>query len=174
FIIFSSPFKVGDFIKIDETITGTVEEITLRHTILRNLENRMILIPNNKINTSTIINSSFGDTSTCAFIDVAVSYTTDLNKAFEVMRDEVMKNPLVIDHRTKAEKEKEVPEVVIRVTSLDNSSITLRAWAWASTSWNAYVLKCESLKAVKERFDKESIEIPYPYYNQIIQQAKQS
>ncbi len=174
FIIFSSPFKVGDFIKIDESIMGTVEEITLRHTILRNLENRMILIPNNKINSSTIINSSFGDTSTCSFIEIAVSYATDLNKAFEVMRDEIMKNPLVIDHRTKAEKKKGVPEVIIRVISLEDSAVTLRAWAWASTSWNAYVLKCESLKAVKERFDKENIEIPYPYYNQIIQQAKQS
>ncbi len=174
FIIFSSPFKVGDFIKIDNEITGTVAEITLRHTIIRNLENRMILIPNNKINSSTIINSSFGDTSTCSFIDIGVSYTTDLNKAFEVMRDEIMKHPLLIDHRTEEEREKGVPEVIVRVISLDDSSITLRAWAWASNNGNAYVLKCDLLKAVKERFDAENIEIPYPYFNQIIQQAKQS
>ncbi len=168
FIIFSSPFKVGDFIKIDETITGTVSEITLRHTIIRNLENRMILIPNNKINTSTIVNSSYGDTATCSFVEIGVAYTTDLNKAFNVMRDEIMKHPLLIDHRTDAEREKGVPEVIVRVISLEDSSIILRAWAWAANTGEAYVMKCDLLKSVKERFDAENIEIPYPYYNQII------
>ena len=168
FIIFSHPFKVGDYIKVDDVVVGTVMEITLRHTIIRNAENRMILIPNSKINSSTIINSSYGDSSTCSFIDVGVSYTTDLDKAINVMRDEIMKSRYLIDHRTDTEKENGVPEVVIRVTNLGDSAITLRAWAWASTSTNALIMKQELLKAIKERFDREQIEIPYPYFNQIV------
>lgn len=172
FIIFSRPFKVGDFIQVDDLVTGTVMEITLRHTIIRNVENRMILIPNNKINSSTIINSSYGDTSTCAFVEVGVSYDTDLNRAIEVMRDEIMKHPLLMDKRTEAEKAGGVPQVVIRVINLGDSSITLRAWAWAANTGDAYVMKCDLLKAVKERFDTENIEIPYPYYNQILTKGK--
>ena len=165
FIIFSQPFKLGDFIEVDSIVKGTVMEITLRHTVIRDAENRMILIPNNKINSSTIINSSYGDTSTCAFVEVGVSYTADLNHAIDTMRDEIMKHPLLIDHRSEADKQKNIPQVIIRVTNLGDSAITLRAWAWAASAGNAFAMKCDLLKAVKERFDKENIEIPYPYIN---------
>lgn len=168
FIIFSRPFKVGDYIKVDETVVGTVMEITLRHTVIRNLENRMILIPNNKINSSVIVNSSYGEEQTCSLIEVGVSYTTDLDKAMETMRDEIMKHPMLIDRRSEDDKKKNVPMVVVRVVNLGDSAITLRAWAWAGTSGDAFAMKCDLLKAVKERFDSEGIEIPYPYFNQVI------
>jgi small conductance mechanosensitive channel len=171
FIIFSRPFKVGDYIKVDEVVVGTVTEITLRHTVIRNAENRMILIPNSKINSSTIINSTFGDYSTCSFIEVGVSYTTNLDQAIQVMREEVMKHPLLIDHRTAAEKKNGTPQVVIRVMNLGDSAITLRAWAWAGSTGDAFVLKCDLLKSIKERFDQEKIEIPYPYFNQVVMKA---
>ncbi len=171
FIIFSQPFKVGDHISVDNVVVGVVVEITLRHTVIRNAENRMILIPNSKINSSTIINSSYGDSSTCAFIEVGVSYDTDLDRAIGIMREEIMRNPKLIDHRTDGEKAAGAPQVLIKVTNLGDSAVTLRAWAWASTSTDALYMKFDLLKSVKERFDKEGIEIPYPYCNQIVRQA---
>lgn len=168
FIIFTRPFKVGDFIKVDDDVVGTVIEITLRHTIIRNIENRMILIPNSKINSATIINSSYGDSSTCAFVDIGVSYDTNLDKAITVMREEIMKHPMLIDHRSADEKKAGVPVVVVRVINLGDSAITLRAWAWASTAINATIMKYDLFKSIKERFDVEKIEIPYPYFNQIV------
>lgn len=168
FIIFTRPFKVGDFIKVDDDVVGTVIEITLRHTIIRNIENRMILIPNSKINSATIINSSYGDPSTCAFIEIGVSYDTDLDNAIRVMREEIERHPLLIDHRSEEEKKEHAETVVIRVVCLGDSAITLRAWAWAATATKASVMKYDLLKSIKERFDKENIEIPYPYFNQII------
>ena len=118
FIIFSRPFKVGDFIQVDEVIVGTVVEITLRHTVIRNIENRMILVPNNKINSSTIVNSSYGDTSTCALVEVGVSYNTELDRAISVMRDVVMSHPMLIDIRSNEDVSAGVPKVVIRVVNL--------------------------------------------------------
>ena len=85
------------------------------------------------------------------------------------MRDEIMKHPLLIDRRSDDDKNKGVPQVIIRVLSLGDSSITLRAWAWAATFSDSFVMKCDLLKSIKERFDSEKIEIPYPYYNQIVQ-----
>lgn len=170
FIAFSKPFRIGDFIKVDEVVTGTVTEITLRHTIIRNAENRMIIIPNSKINSSTIINSTIGEPKTCSFIEVGVSYTVDLNRAIDVMRMVILAHPLLIDQRSEEEKKAGVPQVIIRVMNLGDSSITLRAWAWASNTSNAFVMKCELLKSIKERFDEEGIEIPYPYFNNIVKQ----
>ncbi len=172
FIIFARPFKVGDFIQVDNMVIGTVLEITLRHTVIRNAENRIILIPNSVINSSTIINSTFGDPSTCSFIEVGVSYNTNLDHAMQIMREEVMKHPSLIDFRSETDKQNGVPQVIVRVMELGNSAITLRAWAWAATSGDAFAMKCDLLKAIKERFDQEGIEIPYPYYNVITSNGK--
>ncbi len=171
FIIFSRPFKVGDFIKVDDIVTGTIVEITLRHTVIRNIENRMILIPNSKINSSTVINSNFGDTHTCSLVDVGVAYNTDLDRAMALIQEVAMDHPLLIDKRSPEDKKNNVPQVLVRVIELGSSAITLRAWAWADGNANAFVLKCDLLKAIKERFDREGIEIPYPYSNHIIRQA---
>jgi len=168
FIIFSRPFRVGDFIQVEGGVTGTVAEITLRHTMIRSLENRMVLIPNSKINSSTITNSTIIETKTCSYIEIGVSYTTNLDKAIDVMREEIMKHPLLLDNRTAEERANNVPQVIIRVIKLGDSSITLKAWAWAESSSNAFIMKCDLFKSIKERFDKENIEIPYPYFNHLI------
>lgn len=171
FIAFTKPFRLGDFIQVDNVITGTVTEITLRHTVIRNAENRLVIVPNSKINANTIVNSTIENPAICSFIEIGVSYTTDLDKAIAVMQNEIMKNPLLIDRRSPEEKAAGVPQVIVRVINLGDSAITLRAWAWAANSGNAFVMKCELLKALKERFDKENIEIPYPYYNNILIQS---
>jgi len=168
FIVFGKPFRIGDSIMIDNVVNGTVAEITLRHTIIRSLDNRMIIIPNSKINSSTIINSTIGEQDTCSFIEVGVSYDTDLNKAIALMRDEVMRHPMLTDRRTPEEKRAGSPQVIIRVIELGNSAITLKAWAWAANAGNAFVMKCDLLKSIKECFDRENIEIPYPYNNVVL------
>lgn len=170
FIVFGKPFRIGDSIMIDSVVNGTVSEITLRHTVIKSLDNRMIIIPNSKINSSTIVNSTIGEQDTCSFIEVGVSYDTDLDKAINVMRDEIMHHPMLIDRRTPEEKQAGTPQVVIRVINLGESAITLKAWAWATNAGNAFVLKCDLLKSIKERFDKENIEIPYPYNNVVLRQ----
>ncbi len=171
FIILAKPFKLGDSIILDSGEAGTVMEITLRHTVLRNPENRMIIIPNSKINTATITNSNLGEQDTCALVEVGVGYSENLDRCIQVMREEVKKHPLLSDHRSAAEKENGTDQVVIRVMALGDSSVTLRAYAWAKTSGEAFVMKHDLLKAIKERFDKENIEIPYPYQNIVISKS---
>jgi len=168
FIVISKPFRVGDYISLNNGVAGTVTEITLRHTVIVNNENRTILVPNSAINSSTITNSTVLDSRTCAFVEIGVSYNENLDRAIEVMREEVMRHPMLIDARSEADVEAGMPQVKIKVISLNDSSITLRAWAWAATSANAFNMKCDLLKSVKERFDREGIEIPYPYFNQVL------
>ena len=171
FIIIGKPFKIGDFVELDAGVAGTVTEITLRHTVIRNAENRRIIIPNSTVNTSVITNSHIGESDTCAFVEVGVAYTENLDRCISVMRDEVEKHPYLEDHRTPAEKDNGTDKVIIRVMALGDSAITLRAFAWAKTPAEASVMKHDLLKAIKERFDKENIEIPYPYYNHIIKKG---
>ena len=59
------------------------------------------------------------------------------------------------------------PKVSVFMTSWDASSVSLRANAWTLGAAAAFLLKCDVLKSVKSRFEKEGVEIPYPYLNVI-------
>ena len=167
FIVISKPFRVGDIIQVGESnhTKGTVEDITLRHTVITNFENHKIIIPNAVISSQTIVNSSISDPKTCVFVHVGISYFTSIDKAAGVIQTLARKHPYFLDNRTKAEKKDGVPDVVVRVINLNEYSVDLRAYVWAHTSTEGFALKCDLLKQIKETFEKEEIEIPFPYRN---------
>lgn len=168
FIILFKPFRVGDMVVLPDLNKGIVSDITLRHTIIRDPENRSIIVPNTTINSSTIINSTFVDQPVCAFIEVGISYSSDIDKAIAIIQQEALLHPFLVDNRTEEQKESNEPLVVVRVIELGDFAIKLRAWAWAANSGNAFVLKCDLLKTLKDSFDKGGIEIPYPSQNILI------
>jgi small-conductance mechanosensitive channel len=161
-IILFHPFKIGDRVKISDSYTGTVEDITLRETIIRDFENNRIIVPNSQMSSQVLINFNHTDSKICKFIEVGVGYSTNLESAMAIMQDEITKHPLVIDHRTEDEKLQGVPVVIVRVTALGDSSITLKAWVWADNPSDGFVLQCDCYANVKRRFDEEKIEIPFP------------
>lgn len=163
FIVSSKPFRVGDYIKISDEFFGTVEDITLRHTVIRNNENRRIIIPNTVINNQTIVNSNIIDEKVCSLIEVGISYGSDINLAIRLIQEETMKHPLFIDNRTEEQVAANEPQVVVRVMGFGDSSVNLRAYAWAISSMNAFIMRTDLYKAIKERFDREGVEIPFPY-----------
>ena len=162
FIIIFRPFRVNDRLKIRE-LQGIVEDITLRHTVIRDVENKRIIIPNSVISDEIITNSDFVDDKICKLIDIGISYDSDIDKAKEIMRDEVMKHLLHVDPRNPEQIEKGDPEVPVRVLLLGESSVNLRAWAWAKNSPDGFVLMCDLYESIKKRFDREGIEIPFPH-----------
>ena len=170
FIIIFRPFKINDRIKF-QALSGVVEDITLRHTIIRDFENRRILVPNALISDEIIVNSDFQEGKICKWIDVGISYDSDIDLAKRIMNEEVMAHPLLIDNRSAADIEEGKPQVVIRVISLGDSSVNLRAWAWTKDNADAFAMGCDLLESIKKRFDAESIEIPFPHRT-IIQKEK--
>ena len=163
FIVIFKPFRVGDNIKIGEMHHGTVEDITLRHTIINNFENRRIIIPNTVISGQTIINSTIEDEKVCTFIELGISYESDLDNAIKILREEAENHPNCIDHRSEEELANGDPKVIVRVLGFGDSAINLRAYAWANTSGEGFVMKCDLFETLKKRFKIENIEIPYPH-----------
>jgi small-conductance mechanosensitive channel len=163
FIVIFQPFRVNDHIKIGDLFVGYVEDITLRHTVIRNYENRRIIIPNSVISSETIINSNIVEDKICNYFELGISYDSDIDKAIEIIRDEAMKHPNYIDNRSEAERKDNSPEIVIRVIELADWSVNLRAYIWSENSPSGFIMKCDLRKSIKERFDKEGIEIPFPH-----------
>ena len=77
--------------------------------------------------------------------------------------EESEKHPNCIDHRSEEEKKNKDPIVRVRVLGFGDSSVNLRAWVWAEDAGKGFVMACDLNKIIKESFDKEGIEIPFPY-----------
>lgn len=163
FIVVSKPLRVGDFIKIDSEKSGLVEDITLRHTIIRNFENRRIIVPNSTIGNATIINSSITDEKICKHIEMGISYDSNIDLAIKIMQDEIEKHSYNIDNRTEEDIALDQPRVIVRLIGFGDSSVNLRAYAWAIGPVEAWQMQCDVYKSIKKSFDEKGIEIPFPY-----------
>lgn len=132
-IIMSKPFQVGDVIRyIDNDISGTVEGITLRHTVIRTFENKRLIVPNGTINKSAIENTTYSDNSRiCLLLDFGVTLDSDLAAAQEIIRDVALLHPKCCDTRTAEDIAAGKPAVRVLVTAIKESSITIRAWIWS-------------------------------------------
>lgn len=162
FIAIFKPFRIGDLVQV-QGITGHIEEITLRHTVIKDFESVRHIIPNSVISEETITNNDIVEDEKCKHYEIGISYDSDLLKAIEILRDEAENHPLTRDHRTPTQKKENAPKVKVEVVKLDNSSVNLRAWIWVHQASDEYQLSWDLNKNLKLRFDKEGIEIPYPH-----------
>lgn len=174
FIISFKPFKVGDVIEISDTMIGTVTDITLRHTVIRNFKNRMIIIPNSIINKEKLVNYDLGESKCCEYVEMGISYDSDVELAKNIMREECERHPLIYDNRTELEKKDGTPMVKVALINFDDSSVILRAWAWAQTFANSIAIKRDVFESIKKRFDAVGIEIPFPYRTIVLKNTEAS
>lgn len=163
FIVMFRPFSVGDRIKVGSSYTGDVLDITLRHTIIKDFENRRIVIPNSVINNETIINSTLSDEYICIFVELFVALDSNLTRAMDIMREEVQHHPEFRDCRTQTDKDANVHPVETRVLEITDTGIKLRSWAWAEDPTVGFVMKCDLLESIRNRFVQENIQLAIPY-----------
>lgn len=157
FLVIFKPFSVGDRVKVGQLYSGDVEDINLRHTIIRDFENRRVIIPNSVISNETIINSTITDEKTCMFIEVAISLSSNINMAIKIIQEESLKHRYYIDNRSEAEIARGEESVMVRVMTFLDSGVQLRAYVWAKDPTDGFDLKCDLNKAIKERFDTAGI-----------------
>lgn len=162
FIVLFKPFRINDRLLIRD-LEGQVEDITLRHTVIRDFHNKRILIPNSIISDEIIVNADFEDEKICKWIELGISYDSDVALAKSIIREEILAHPLLIDNRTPEQVEEGQEQVPVRVITLGDSSVNLRGWAWAKNAPDGFRMQCDLLESIKLRFDREGIEIPFPH-----------
>lgn len=148
-ILIFKPFKVGDWIETSSG-SGSVKEITIFYTVLNNIDNTRIVLPNGDLANTAIKNYSHnGERRLC--IDFSVSYDSDIDKVKEVIQKVIDKEELILKDK----------EIFIRLTSHADSALifTTRVWTLNENYWN---LKFNMLENVKKEFDKNNITIPFP------------
>jgi small conductance mechanosensitive channel len=162
FIVLFKPFRVGDSIKVGTTLSGTVEDVTLRHTVILSGQNNRIIIPNSVISDDYITNNSIRDEAMLEHVEVPVAYDTDLDLAIRILQEECGKHKDLLDKRTEEEKRTNTVRVPVRLVRLEDSGLVLRAYIWAKDEGTAKLMHYELNKRIVERFRAESIEMPFP------------
>ncbi|WP_238710784.1 mechanosensitive ion channel family protein [Oceanipulchritudo coccoides] len=150
FLIGEQPFSIGDLVRVNDTL-GVVESIDLLSIKLRTLDNLYVRIPNesmikNQVTTVTKYPIRRMD------LDIGVAYREDVGRVMEVLKDLATKNPFVLDD----------PAPLILFNHFGDSALQFRFGLWFEKS-NYLVLRNSIMKDIKERFDEEDIEIPFPH-----------
>lgn len=148
-ILIFKPFKIGDYIVSGE-FEGTVREINVLYTVIITLDNRKVTIPNGSISNAPVTDVT-GLPTRRMDIPVGIAYAADIDKALSALlgvaadENNVLKSP--------------IPEAM--VDSLGDSSVNLILRVWVATE-NYWDVRYRLTKRVKETFDRNGIEIPFP------------
>jgi len=161
FIILENQYRVGDVVCID-TICGTVEDINLRMTVLRDIDGAVHHIPNGEIKIATNKTKGFARIN----LVIGVAYDTDIDKVKNVINkvgQEIANDPKWKDKIFKA------PEF-IRIDNLADSSVDIKISGEVKPLEQWDVLG-ELRYRIKNAFDKNEIEIPFP--QRVVRQVKE-
>ena len=146
FIAIFQPFRVGDFVDFRQDY-GQVEDLTLRHTVIRTSDNRRIIVPNSIMSTEPIINWSIREPEIVWMVDFDLEKAGDIDRARKIIVDKASSNPMVLKDR---------PIDVLLISSR-YSELTLRLEVTIPGRSVAKVISSEIREAVKKEFEVQGI-----------------
>jgi small-conductance mechanosensitive channel len=150
FLISEKPFMIGDTVQIGTTI-GVIVSIDLLSIKLKTYDGRYVRVPNETMIKTEVINITRYPIRR-ANISVTVAYKEDLPRVMAVLADIAAQESLALNE----------PEPLLQVDSFADSGININFGVWTNKE-NVILLRNALMLSIKERFNKENIEIPYPH-----------
>jgi small-conductance mechanosensitive channel len=152
FIFTDEPFRIGDWIEWEDN-AGVVEDISLRVSRVRTFDNELLTVPNSNLTDGVIKNPVAKGQLRLKFV-FGIGYDDDIDKATEIIIEEAEAHEGIMED----------PAPTVRLVELGDSSVGLQSRIWIEDPSRADFVKTrgEYVQAVKQRFDEEGINIPYP------------
>jgi small-conductance mechanosensitive channel len=150
FLITERTFEIGDIVQIDSHL-GRVVSIDLLSIKLKTFDNKLIRVPNEEMIKSPMINLTKYPIRRLD-IEVGVAYKEDIGRVKNILFDIAKNDEYVLDE----------PEPIYRFKDFGNSSLDLVLGAWINSE-DYFEAKNSFMEKIKERFDQEDIEIPFPH-----------
>jgi len=156
YITADRPMKLGDYIELDAKTAGYVVDIGWRTTRLRTWDHNYLILPNSKIAESVFRNYNAPKTEMTTLVSCGVSYNSDLEK--------VEKAALAVAKEVQKSVDGTIKEYTpsLRFREFGDSAITFTVSLRVKNRESRGQVVHEFIKALKVRFDKEKIEIPFP------------
>ncbi|MCC8365571.1 MULTISPECIES: small-conductance mechanosensitive channel MscS [Xenorhabdus] len=158
-LVIFRPLRVGEYVIIG-SVEGTVVQVQIFSTTLRTADDRIIVIPNGKIITNNIINTS-REPNRRTQIMVGVAYDADIDEVKKVLGDVIQ-----ADNRIQHDK-----GVTIRLHEMAPSSLNfiVRVWTTNGDAWSVY---WDLMENFKRALDKHKIGIPFPQMDVYLHQQQ--
>ena len=153
FMQMEGQFGIGDVIRVSD-VSGMVEKITLRTTVLRDVEGVVHIIPNGEITRVSNMTKSWSR----AVLHVGVAYREDVDRVMDVLRDLLREFSSDPEWSGLLLEDPEVPGI----ERFDDSAVTIRIIA-KTLPLKQWDVARELRRRIKNRFDAEGIEIPFPH-----------
>lgn len=149
-VVLMRPYHIGDFVELNGK-EGLVTDLDLFFTEIQTLDERRVLIPNGQAVSNPIVNHTTHGRRRCVII-FGIGYEDDIDKAFDILRQIVTAHPKSLSE----------PAPWFGVESLGDFAVNLSARAWVKT-FDYLDFRADIIKAAKEAFDRECIDMPYPH-----------
>lgn len=150
-IMFERPISVGDRVEVGG-IEGDIQEISIRSTKIRTLNNISIIVPNTQFVENEVKNFSHGDPTFRLDIKVGVAYSSELDTVLKALNE-------IADEHTKVMK---VPKPQVHLTEFGDSAWEMQLRVWIPNVKERYTLRNEFNQAIVRKFKENKIEIPFP------------
>ena len=150
-LLFERHVQIGDRVTVAGT-EGDVEEINIRSTTVRTLNNVSIIVPNSEFISANVINWSHGDIKVRLDIDVGVSYDSDLDTVFRSLHEVADENKDVM----------KTPKSDVLLMSFGDSAWDMRLRIWIEDPKKYNEVRSDINCAIVRKFRANNIEIPFP------------
>ena len=148
-ILFSKPFKAGDFIETSG-VSGTVESVGILYTRIITVDNKTIYIPNGTVSGSVISNYTEKKLRRLD-LEFSSSYASDFDKARSLILQPIQAEEIALKE----------PAPLVGMGGQDDSAVVVFTYVWVDSS-NYWELRYTLLENVKKQFDANGISIPFP------------
>lgn len=155
-ILATKKVRVGDFIRLDTGIEGYVMDISWRSTLVRQLTNNMVIIPNAKLAEAIVINTHLPDKDIPVMVEVGVAYDSDLDLVEKVAIETAREILKTVEGGVKSF------DPVVRFHTFGESSINFTVILRVHEYSQQFLVKHAFVKLLHKRFREKGIEIPFP------------
>lgn len=150
-LLFERPIRVGDRVTVGNT-EGDVQEINIRSTTVRSVDNISIIVPNSDFISTNVVNWSHGDTRVRLNINVGVSYNSDLDTVLRSLKEVALENSEVL----------KTPQPEVHLRNFGDSSWDMELRIWIEDPKRYRYVRSEINCAIVRKFRENNVEIPFP------------
>lgn len=165
----TKPFDIGDRIELDNGIAGVVRDITLRHVVIRRIDTIEVIVPNSKLNSMTIVNTSYQTKTRSVHLRFNVAYSTDVDQAMAVILAAVKESPYTVPGKPGPAGNDYGPVYFIEYA---DSSLVMATTIYYEADHPTEVVRSDVNLRVKRALGKAGIEIPFNYVNVVMREAE--
>jgi small-conductance mechanosensitive channel len=153
-LLFEKSIKIGDLIQIDNSIHGWIRHLGSRFTLIETFDGTEIMIPNDDFITSRVTNWTYSNTKGRIFLDIGVSYNSDMDQVKGLLEDAAKEYSGTALY----------PKPVVYMREFGDSAVVFSLSLFINDASNGIMLpKSDILFSIWRKFKEHNVEIPFPH-----------